>query len=128
MIPTKINLCSARVDGFNLAQNNLMMVEHLDLLDECQEVATIRLVEYQQSLALRYNRDVTTREFSAGDLMLRRAIGNMRDTNAGKLVPTWEGPYRVTAIAGARAYYLECLDERPFPWPWNVYNLKKIYH
>ena len=77
VIPTKINLCNARVDGFNLAQNNLMMVKHLDLLDECQEVATIRLVEYQQSLALRYNRDVTTREFSAGDLVLRRAIGNM---------------------------------------------------
>jgi len=39
----------------------------------------------------------------------------MQDTNAEKLAPTWEGPYRVTAIAGARAYYLEDLNERPFP-------------
>ena len=52
----------------------------------------------------------------------------MRDTNAGKLAPTWEGPYRVTAIASARAYYLEDLDERPIPWPWNAHNLKKFYH
>ena len=68
-----------------------------------------------------------TREFDAGDLVLRKAVGNMRDTNAGKLAPTWEGPYRVTAIAGARAYYLEDLGERLLPRPWNIHNLKKFY-
>ena len=51
----------------------------------------------------------------------------MRDTNAGKLALTWEGPYRVTSIAGAGAYYLEDLDERPLPQLWNVHNLKKFY-
>ena len=51
----------------------------------------------------------------------------MRDVAAGKLAQTWEGPYKVTAIAGARAYYLEDLDERPLPWPWNANNLKKFY-
>ena len=60
--------------------------------------------------------------------MLRKAVGNMRDANAGKLAQAWEGPYRVTAIAGAGAYYLEDLNERPLPWPWNVHNLKKFYH
>ena len=40
------NLCSARVDGIDSAQNNLMMTERLDLLDECQEAATIQLAEY----------------------------------------------------------------------------------
>ena len=104
------------------------MAEHLDLLDECREVATIRLAEYQQSLAWRYNRDVKTREFSAGDLVLKRAVGNMRDTNARKLAPTWEGPYWLIAIASAGAYYLECMEERSLPRPWNVHNLKKFYH
>ena len=112
MIPAEVNLCSAQVDGFNPAQNNLMMVERFNLLDECREAATIRLVEYQQSLARHYNRDVKTREFSTGDLVLRRAVGNMQDTNARKLAPTWERPYRVTVISSAKAYYLECLDER----------------
>ena len=103
------------------------MVERLDLLEEYREVAVIRLAEYQQKLARRYNRDVKTREFSAGDLVLRRAVGNMQDTNAGKLAPTWERPYSVTCIAGAGAYYLKDLDERPPPRPWNVHNLKKFY-
>ena len=44
-------------------------------------------------------------------------MGNTRDSNARKLALTWEGPYRVTFIAGARAYYLEDLDERPLPRP-----------
>ena len=51
-----------------------------------------------------------------------------RDINAGKLALTWEGPYRVTAIAGAGAYYMEDLDKRPLPRPWNAHNLKKFYH
>ena len=34
VIPAKVNMCSARIDGFNPVQNELMMVEHLDLLEE----------------------------------------------------------------------------------------------
>ena len=45
--------------------------------EECQEAAVIRLAEYQQKLTRRYNRDVKEREFGAGDLVLRRAVGNM---------------------------------------------------
>ena len=65
-----------------------MMVKHLDLLEEYREAAVIRLAEYQQKLARRYNRDVKTREFGVGDWVLRKAVGNMRDTNVGKLAPT----------------------------------------
>ena len=68
------------------------------------------------------------REFGAGDLVLRKVRGNTRDINAEKLAPTWEGPYRVTTIAGAGAYYLDDLEEKPLPQPWNAHNLKKFYH
>ena len=88
VIPVDINLCSARVSEFTPAQNDGLMVKRLDLLEEYREMATIRLAEYQQKLARRYNQDVKTREFNVGDLVLRKAIGSMRDTNAGKLAPT----------------------------------------
>ena len=127
VIPTEVNLCSARVLEFAPTQNDGLMVERLDLLEEYREAATIRLAEYQQKLTRRYNRDVKTREFGVGDLVLQKAVGNMRDTNAGKLAPTWEGPYSVTAIVGAGAYYLEDLDERSLPRPWNIHNMKKFY-
>ena len=127
MILTEVSLCSARVAGFDPIQNADLMMEHLDWLEECQEATTIWLTEYQQTLAQRYNQDIKGREFSAGDLVLRKVVGNMRDASAGKLAQTWEGPCRVTAIAGVGAYYLEDFDERPLPRPWNVHNLKKCY-
>ena len=34
MILAEVNLCSARVEGFNPALNEGMMVERLDLLEE----------------------------------------------------------------------------------------------
>ena len=127
MIPTEVNLCSARVSEFNTSRNTGQLVEHLDLLEENLDTATIRLAEYQQKLAPRYNQDVRVREFNARDLVLRKAIGSMQDTNAGKLAQTWEGPYRITAIAGVGAYYLEDMNEIPLPQPWNAYDLKKFY-
>ena len=67
------------------------------------------------------------REFNAGYLVLSKAVGSMRDTNAGKLAQTWEGPYIITAIASVGAYYLEDMNEMSLPQPWNAYNLKKFY-
>jgi len=128
VIPTEVNLCNARVSRFSLVENSKLMMKQLNMLEEHRESATIWLAEYQQKLARRYNKDVRKREFGAGDLVLQKVVGNTRDVNAGKLTPTWEGPYRVAAIAGTGAYYLEDLDERLLPRPWNAHNLKKFYH
>ena len=70
VIPTEVNLCSARVPKFAPTHNDSLLVKRLDLLEEYREAATIWLVEYQQKLVRCYNRDVKTREFSAGDLVL----------------------------------------------------------
>ena len=51
VIPAEVNLCSARVMGFAPAQNDELMVRHLDLLKGCRESVTIRLAEYQHKLA-----------------------------------------------------------------------------
>ena len=88
VIPIEVNLCSARVAGFDPIQNDGLMLEHLDWLEECREAATVRLTEYQQRLAQRYNRDVKAREFNVGDLVLRKVVGNMRDVGARKLAQT----------------------------------------
>ncbi|XP_075663319.1 uncharacterized protein LOC142632883 [Castanea sativa] len=123
-----MNLCSAQVAGFALDENEKLMAKQLNLIEEHREAAIIRLAEYQQKLAQRYNRNVRKREFATGDLVLCKVVGNTRDVNAGKLAPSWEGLYRVTAIAGAGAYYLEDLEEIPLRRSWNVHNLKKFYH
>ena len=74
VIPTEVNLCNAWVARFDPVQNDSLMLEHLDWLEECREAATIRLVEYQQRLAQRYNQDVKGREFGVRDLVLRKVV------------------------------------------------------
>ena len=88
VIPTEVSLCSARLAGFDPVRNANLMMERLDWLEECREAATIRFAEYQQKLAQRYNQDIKGREFSAGELVLRKVMGNMRDVTAGKLAQT----------------------------------------
>lgn len=67
-------------------------------------MATIQLADYQQKMAQRYDKNVRTREFRVGDLVLRRTVGNAKDLNIKKLASNWEGLYKVTAIARAGAY------------------------
>ena len=88
VIPVEVNLCSARVSRFSPAENLELMMKQFNMLEEHWESATIRLAEYQQKLARRYNKVVRKREFGAGDLVLRKVMGNTRDINAGKLAPT----------------------------------------
>ena len=56
-----------------------------------------------------------SKEFYAGDLVLCRVIGGAWDVSARKLASNWEGLYKVTAITGVRAYYLEDMEERSLP-------------
>ena len=63
-----------------------------------------------------------------GDLVLRKVLGAAKNPSWGKLGPNWEGPYRITLVAGIGAYYLEDLDEKAIPRSWNVNNLKMYYY
>ena len=70
VIPAEVSLCSAKVLDFSSAKNGELMLKQLESLEEHWEAVTIRLADYQQKLARRYNRDVKTREFGADDLVL----------------------------------------------------------
>ena len=87
----------------------------------------VQLAYYQQKFKQGYDAKVKLRPLALGDLVLRKVLGTARNPAWGKLEPNWEGPYRITSIAGIRAYFLEDLDERVVPRPWNVNNLK-MYH
>ena len=55
-------------------------------------------------------------------------MGVAKNPSWGKLGPNWEGPYRITLVAGISAYYLEDLDEKAVPLPWNVNNRRMYYN
>ena len=43
---------------------------------------------------------VKLRPLALGDLVLRKVLGNTKNPAWGKLGPNWEGPYRITTVAG----------------------------
>lgn len=57
------------------------------------------------------------REFVVGDLVLRKAVGSIKEPGLGILALNKKEPYRVTLVVRIGAYYLEDMDERPLPRP-----------
>ena len=68
------------------------------------------------------------RPLAFGDLVLRKALGTAKNPVWGNLGSNWQGPYRITSMAGIGAYFLEDLDEHVIPLLWNVNNLKMYYY
>ena len=75
-----------------------------------------------------YDSSVKLRPLNLGDLVLRKVVGTSKNSTWGKLGPNWEGLYRITLVAGVGAYFLEDLDEKVMPRPWNVNNLRRYYY
>ena len=88
----------------------------------------VQLAHYQQKLKQGYDMGVKVRPLALGDLVLRKVVGTAKNPSQGKLRPNWEGPYRISSVAGIRAYFLEDLDENVIPRPWNINNLRRYYY
>ena len=89
-----------------------MLKKNLDLIEERREDAKVQLAYYQHKLKQGYDMSVKLRPLAPGDLVLRKVVGNTKNPAWGKLWPNWEGPYRITLVAGVGVYYLEDLDEK----------------
>ena len=105
---------------FTPRNNDELLRKSLDLAEEKRERVMIQLAYYDTNVKLRPLR--------LGDLVIRRIFGSAKNPSWGKLGPNWEGPYRITLVVGIGAYYLEDLDEKTVPRPWNVNNLKRYYY
>ena len=88
----------------------------------------IQLAYYHQKLKQGYDVNVKLRPLAPRDLVLRKVVGAAKNPSWAKLGPIWEVPYQITSVAGIGAYYLEDLDEKVVPRPWNVNNLKMYYY
>ena len=128
VIPLEANFPTLRISSFTPNSNDDLLGESLDLVEERRERAMIHLAYYHQKLKRGYDTNVKLRPLATGDLVLRKVVGAAKDPTWGKLGPNWEGPFRITSVVGICTYYLEDLDEKVIPRPWNVNNLKRYYY
>ena len=128
VIPLETGFPMLRTSMFTLYGNDELLKKGLDLVEERRENAMVQLAYYQHKLKQDYDMNVKFRPFAPGDLVLRKVLGNTKNPAWGKLGPNWEGPNRITSVAGIDAYYLEDLDEKTVLHPWNVNNQKRYYY
>ena len=88
----------------------------------------VQLAYYQHKLEQGYDVNVKLRPLTVGDLVLRKVMGAVKNPVWGKLGPNWEWSYHITLVAEKGAYYLEDLEEKVVPRPWNVHNLRRYYY
>ena len=126
--PSRGNFPTLRMSSFTPSSNDELLGNSLYLIDERREKAVIQSAYYHQKLKQGYDANVKLRPLAPGDLVLRKVVGATKNPSWGKLGSNWEGPYRITSVAGIGAYYLEDLDEKAVPRPWNVNNLRRYYY
>ena len=112
VIPLENGFPTMRTNTFTSDGNDELLKKNLDLVEEWRENAMVQLAYYQHKLKQGYDMNVKLRPLAPGDLVLRKVLGNTKNSAWGKLGPNWEGPYCITSVAGIGAYYLEDLDEK----------------
>ena len=128
VIPLETSFPTLRTSAFTSGGNDGLLGKSLDLIKERRDNATVQLAYYQHKLKQGYDTNVKLRPLAVGDLVLRKVLGATKNPAWGKLGLNWEGPYRITIVAGIGAYYLEDVDEKHVLHPWNVNNLKRYYY
>ena len=128
VIPLETGFPTLRTSSFNPSNNNELLEKSLDFIEERRESAKVQLRYYQHKLKQGYDINVKLRPLVPGDLVLRKVLGTAKNPTWGKLGPNWEGPYRITSVAGIGVCFLEDLDKHVIPRPWNVNNLKRYYY
>ena len=128
IIPLETGFPILKTSSFSSCNNNELLEKCLDLIEERTERAMVQLAYYQHKLKQGYDAKVKLRPLVPGDLVLRKVLGIAKNPTWRKLGPNWEGPYRITSVAGIGAYFLEDLDKHVIPHSWNVNNPKRYYY
>ncbi|RDX74603.1 hypothetical protein CR513_45640, partial [Mucuna pruriens] len=124
VIPVEIGEPSLRTELFEPKANEGELRANLDMIQEVREAAHIREFAIKARVAKLYNRKVIPRNFKPQDLVLRRTV---HKAESNKLMPKWEGPFRVRKEVGRGAYKLETLKSKEIPRTWNTAFLRMYY-
>ena len=99
---------------------------YLAQLDENRRDAALVIESHAKWMKAQYDRNVTPRNFSEGDLVLVYDQANDK-SGAGKFVPMWHGPYVVKRKLAKGAYELVYFDGDSLGKPRNGLYLKRYY-
>ena len=100
VIPLETGFPMLRTNAFTPNGNDGLLEKSLDLIEERRESAMVQLAYYQHKLKQGYDTNVKLKPLAVGDLVLRKVLEATKNPAWGQLGPNWEGPYRITSVAG----------------------------
>ncbi|XP_070024901.1 uncharacterized protein [Nicotiana sylvestris] len=99
-------------------------LEQLTLIDEKRMTAVCHGQLYQQRMARAYNKNVQTRNFEVGQLVLRRILYQEAKR---KFAPNWKGPYIIRKLLPKGALYLGDIEGNDPEIAVNADAVKRYY-
>ena len=87
-MPTDVRFSAPRVVAYTEEASNDGLAQDMNALDEARDIALARSAVYQQGLRNYHSRQIRSRSFVEGDLVLR-----LKQKSHHKISPPWEGPY-----------------------------------
>ena len=107
ILPADIMWKSPRLEMYDSAEADGSRQLELDSLDEIRCNALLRPTRYLQNMQRYHDRNIQTRSFNVGDMVLCRI---QDETSLHKLNSRWEGPFIVTKVTGLGSYRMIYAD------------------
>ncbi|XP_074337785.1 uncharacterized protein LOC141674980 [Apium graveolens] len=126
MLPIEVGSPSHRAINFDEITNEEGLRTNIELIDEVRDQAVARMEKYKEKTKEHFNKKSRVKNFQVGDLVLRDKEAS-DPTNTGKLMPRWEGPYKVKEVLRPGTYKLMNMDESEIPNTWHGLRLRKFY-
>lgn len=114
ILPTNLHYGSSRTCAFNNKRNELAH----------EDMALLHSSKYQQALRRYHDRNVKTRSFNVGNLVLRRVLATK---DKQKLSPPWEGPYIISRVIRPGSFKQKTIEGQEFTNAWNIAQLRKFH-
>ena len=117
VIRVEIRMPSFRTLNFDKEINEVELRLNLDLFDARKEQVEVCQAAYKHQVVKYYNLRVKHISFLPGDLVLRKVTLSTKELTAGKVGPTWEGPYKVVKVYRSGMYWLEDMSGKALSHP-----------
>ncbi|XP_074336655.1 uncharacterized protein LOC141673818 [Apium graveolens] len=126
MLPIEVGSPSHRAINFDEAANEEGLKTNIELIDEVRDQAVERMEKYKEKTKEHFSKRARVKNFQVGDLVLRDTKAS-DPTNTGKLMPKWEGPYKIKEVLRPGTYKLMNMDKSEIPNTWHELRLRKFY-
>ncbi|XP_074373600.1 uncharacterized protein LOC141713940 [Apium graveolens] len=118
MLPIEVGSPSHRAINFDQEANEEGFRTNMELVDEVRDQAVEMMEKYKEKTREHFSKKSRVKNFQVGDLVLRD-IEALDPTNTGKLMPKWEGPYKVKEVLRPGTYKLLSMDGSEVPNTWH---------